>query len=155
MPVGFSAYSFVDVGATIVGPGGAFSLANEAGAAEGGISLELSEDKDTMQTGAGGEPMHSLHAGQGGTVTVRLLKVSAYNALLSAMYAFQSSSSANWGRNTIVITDFSRGDAITCMFCAFRRQPANTYAKDANVIEWQFNAGYIFETLGAGSTVLS
>jgi hypothetical protein len=155
MPVGFSAYSFLDVGATIIGPGGAFSLANDAGAAEGGISLELQEDKDTLQIGADGSPMHSLHAGQGGTVTVRLMKVSASNALLSAMYAFQSTSSAVWGRNTIVITDFSRGDSITCMFCAFRRQPANTYAKDANVIEWQFNAGYIFEQLGAGSTVLS
>jgi hypothetical protein len=68
---------------------------------------------------------------------------------------FQSSSSANWGLNTIVITDFSRGDVITCMQCAFRRQPANTYAKDANIIEWAFNAGRIFETLGAGSTVVA
>lgn len=155
MPVGYGAYSFLDVGCSIVGPGGAFSLGNEAGAAEGGISIEMTEDKDTMSIGADGAPMHSLHAGQGGTVTVRLQKVSATNALLSAMYALQTATSANHGRNTIVITDFSRGDAITCMFCAFRRQPANTFAKDGNVIEWQFNAGYIFETLGAGAAVIS
>jgi hypothetical protein len=155
MPIGFGAYSFLDIGCSIVGPGGAFSLANDAGAAEGGISIELQEDKNTLVIGADGSPMNSLHAGQGGTVTVRLLKVSASNALLSAMYALQSSSSALWGRNTIVITDFSRGDSVTCMFCAFRRQPANTWAKDANIIEWPFSAGYVFETLGAGSTVLS
>jgi hypothetical protein len=155
MPQAFSAYSFVDIGCSIVGPGGAFSLGQDAGAAEGGISIELAEDKDAMVLGADGSPMHSLHAGQGGTVTVRLLKVSATNALLAALYAFQSSSSANWGLNTIVITDFSRGDVITCMQCAFRRQPANTYAKDANIIEWAFNAGRIFETLGAGSTVVA
>jgi hypothetical protein len=155
MPVGFSAYSFINVGCSIVGPSGAFSLGNEAGTAEGGVSIEMAEDKATMTIGADGSPMHSLHAGQGGTVTVRLLKVSSTNALLSAMYALDTAVPGNYGRNTIVITDFSRGDAVTCMFCGFRRQPANTWAKDGNTIEWVFNAGYIFETLGAGDTVLS
>jgi hypothetical protein len=41
MPQAFSAYSFVDIGCSIVGPGGAFSLGQDAGAAEGGISIEL------------------------------------------------------------------------------------------------------------------
>ncbi len=150
----FSAYSFKDCLASIVGPGGAFSLGQDAGVAEGGISIELQSDKDTLVLGADGSPMHSLHAGQGGSITVRLLKVSSTNFLLSTLYAFQSSSSANWGLNTIVISDVSRGDVITCIQCAFKRQPANTYATDGNIIEWAFNAGAIFETLGAGSNIV-
>ncbi len=136
-----------------MGPGGAFSIGSDAGVAEGGISIELAEDKDTLVIGADGSPMHSLHAGQGGTITIRLLKVSAQNFLLSTMYAFQSSSSALWGLNTIVISDTSRGDVVTCMQSAFRRQPPNLWAKDGNIIEWPFNAGRIFELLGAGTTV--
>lgn len=147
----FSAYSFLDIMASIVGPGGGFSLGQDAGAAEGGISVELTEDKDTMVMGADGSPMHSLHASQGGTVTIRLLKVSGTNLLLSQLYAFQSSSSSLWGLNTIVISDLSRGDVVTCQQCAFRRQPSNTWSKDANVIEWAFNAGRVFEALGSGT----
>jgi hypothetical protein len=98
--------------------------------------------------------MHSLHAGQAGTITIRLLKVSATNFLLSGLYAFQSSSSSLWGLNTIVITDTSRGDVITGMQAAFRRQPPNAWAKDGNVVEWAFNAGRIFELLGAGRSVV-
>lgn len=154
MAQSFASYSFLDVMCSIVGPGGAFSLGQDAGVAEGGISVELQADKDTLVLGADGSPMHSLHAGQGGSITVRLLKVSSTNFLLSTLYAFQSSSSANWGLNTIVISDLSRGDVITGLQCAFKRQPANTYATDGNIIEWAFNAGAIFETLGAGSNIV-
>jgi Protein of unknown function (DUF3277) len=150
----FTAYSFLDVKASIVGPGGAFSIGSDSGAAEGGITIEMVEDKDTMVIGADGSPMHSLHAGQGGRVTIRLLKVSAVNFLLSALYDFQSASSATWGLNTIVISDISRGDVVTCMQCAFSRQPNNTWAKDGNVLEWPFTAGRVFELLGAGTTVV-
>lgn len=153
MPQGFSAYSFRDVNCSIVGPGGAFSLGSDAGTAEGGISVEMTEDKDTMVVGADGSPMHSLHAGQPGNFTIRLLKVSTANFLLSTMYDFQTSSSAFWGLNTIVISDLVRGDVVTGMQCAFRRQPPNTWAKDGNIIEWAFNAGRVFELLGAGATV--
>lgn len=153
MPQAFSAYSFKDVMVSIVGPGIAISLGQDAGVAEGGVSVEMVEDKDTMVIGADGSPMHSLHAGQGGNIVVRLLKVSAQNFLLSAAYAFQSASSATWGLNTIVISDTSRGDVTTCMQCAFRRQPPNTWAKDGNIIEWGFTSGRVFELLGAGSTV--
>lgn len=154
MAQAFTAYSFLDVNCSVVGPGGAFALGNDAGTAEGGISIDLAEDKDVMVVGADGAPMHSLHAGQGGTITIRLLKVSAVNFQLSAMYDLQSSSSALWGLNTIVVTDTSRGDSVTCMQCAFKRQPANTWAKDGNTIEWAFNAGRIFELLGPGTTVV-
>lgn len=155
MAQAFSAYSFQDVQASIVGPGAAFSIGSDAGTAEGGISIELLEDKDTMIIGADGSPMHSLHAGQAGTVTIRLLKVSAVNYQLSALYDLQSSSSALWGLNTIVINDTARGDVVTCMQCSFKKQPSNTWAKDGNILEWAFNAGRIYELLGAGTTATS
>lgn len=154
MAQAFTAYSFLDVKASIVGPGGSFSIGSDSGAAEGGITIEMIEDKDTMVVGADGTPMHSLHAGQGGRVTLRLLKVSATNFLLSAMYDLQSSSSALWGLNTIVISDISRGDVVTCMQCAFARQPNNAWAKDGNILEWQFTAGRVYELLGAGTAVV-
>ena len=37
MAQAFTAYSFLDIAASIVGPGGAFPLGQDAGVAEGGI----------------------------------------------------------------------------------------------------------------------
>lgn len=142
-------YSFLDVVATVVGPGGLFSIGYSAGVAEEGISYEMAEDKDTMTIGADGSVMHSLHAGQAGTVTVRLLKTSPTNALMQAMYDFQTISSALHGQNTITIANPATGDVTTCLECAFRRSPNNAYAKEGGLIEWAFNAGRIFSVLGA------
>lgn len=142
------AYSFLDVQATIVGPGGAFNLGNGAGNAEEGIETEMVEDKNTMTIGADGTPMHSLHAGKGGTVTVRLLKTSPVNAKLQAMYDLQSQSSSLWGQNVISINNTASGDNIGCRYVAFKKSPKNTYAKDGGMNEWVFDAGAIDSVLG-------
>jgi len=142
------AYSFLDVQATITGPGGSFNLGNGAGAAEEGIDIEMTEDKNNMTVGADGTPMHSLHAGKSGTVTVRLLKTSPVNAQLQAMYDLQSTSSALWGNNIITINNTASGDNDGCRAVAFKKQPKNAYAKDGGTNEWQFDAGYIDQILG-------
>ncbi|MBU9403923.1 DUF3277 family protein, partial [Burkholderia multivorans] len=59
-------YSFQDVTATIVGPGGAFSLGYGSANAEEGITIAQAGDKNTMTVGADGEVMHSLHADKSG-----------------------------------------------------------------------------------------
>jgi len=141
----------LDVAATIVGPGGSFSLGYGSGNAEEGITVEMVEDKNTMTIGADGSVMHSLHAGNGGTVTVRFLKTAPTNAQLSAMYDFQRVSSALWGNNTIVISDPARGDQTSCRNVAFKRQPTVTYAKDGGVQEWAFDCGQIDVLLGDGT----
>ena len=145
-----NAYSFLDIQAAISGPGGNINLAYGAAVAEEGISYEMSEDKGTMVIGADGTPMMSLNAAQGGVFTIRLLKTSPTNGLLSAMYDFQRSSSAFWGQNVVVIRDPTRGDMITGTFVAFARQPNNTFAKAGNVMEWRFPSGILVPLLGAG-----
>jgi hypothetical protein len=147
-------YSFEDVVATISGPGGVIPLGNGAGNADEGITVTMTERKNTMVTGADGSVMHSLHAAQSGTIVVRLLKTSPINALLSAMYNFQTQSSANHGQNTIVVANPQRGDVISCQGAAFAKQPDLTYAKDGNTCEWEFDAGYVHEILGVGSPTL-
>lgn len=142
-------YSFLDVNAGIVGPGGAFSLGNGAGVSEEGISTSPSEDVGTMQIGADGTGMHSLHADKSGKITVRLLKTSPTNQLLSALYAFQTATGSAYGQNTIVIVDKSRGDVITGSQCGFAKAPDLNYAKDGGVVEWVFNAIKIERTLGS------
>jgi len=143
-------YSFLDVHAAIVGVGGSFSLGSGAGAAKEGITITQTEDIDTMTIGADGQGMHTLHADKSGKVTVRLLKTSPTNALLSAMVAFQRTSGANHGNNTITIVNSTTGDAITCEQCAFSRIPDITYAQEADVIQWVFNSVTINVGLGAG-----
>ena len=69
-----STYSFLDFSASIVGPGGAFDLGYGSGNAEEGVTVAMLEAKNTMTIGADGTPMHSLHAGKSGTITVTLLK---------------------------------------------------------------------------------
>src|SRR5260221_2909803 len=136
-------YSFLDTLAAIAGPGGTFSIGSGSGNSEEGITVEPSEEIDTMTIGADGSVMHSLHADKSGKVTVRLLKTSPVNALLSAMLAFQRVSGANHGNNTITIKNIFTGDTITCQQTAFAKVPTITYAKDGGMNEWNFNAGII------------
>jgi hypothetical protein len=142
------AYSFLDVFATLSGPGGIVSLGSGSGAAEEGITIEPIEDKETMTIGADGTPMHSLHAGRHGNLTIRLLKTSNSNALLQVMFDFQQVSSAFWGQNVLVVTHITSADVITATSCAFRRPPTITYAKDGGIMEWGFSAGFIDRFLG-------
>lgn len=142
-------YSFLDVNAAIVGPGGAFSMGSGSGVADEGISISPTGDIGTMQVGADGTGQHSLSADKSGRIVVRLLKTSPTNQLLSAMYSFQTASAAAYGQNTITINDASRGDVITCQQVAFAKAPDLTYAKEAGLVEWEFNAIRIERTLGA------
>lgn len=142
-------YSFLDVNASIVGPGGAFSLGNGAAVAEEGITVAASTEIGAMQIGADGFGQHSLHADKSGKLTVHLLKTSPTNKLLQAMYNFQTASGAAYGQNTIIINDASRGDVITAMQCGFAKAPDLTYAKDAGMNAWEFNCIRIERNLGA------
>lgn len=143
-------YSFLNVNAAIIGPGGAANLASGAAAAEEGITVEAVEDKNIMTIGADGSGQHSLIASDARTCTVRLLKTSPMNALLMAMYNIQTSSSSLWGRNAITIGDTGSGDAITLQQCAFKKVPAITYAKEAGMNEWVFDCVKGDAILGAG-----
>jgi hypothetical protein len=142
-------YSFLDIVAAFVGPGIAVSLGNGAGNSEEGISIDPAGDKDTMTIGADGKGMHSLHADKSGRVVVRLMKTSPINGILSAAYAFQTSSGSTHGQNTLTITDMNRGDVITCRQVAFAKAPNITYGKEAGIYEWDFNCIEIDRTLSA------
>lgn len=144
-------YSFLDVQCAIAGPGGVISLGGDGGAAKEGITVEPSEDIGTMQIGAGGEVMHSLHAGRPAKAMVRLLKTSSVNALLSAMFNLQASSASVYGQNTIVVSDSARGDIVSCFSAAFAKFPGVTWAEDANYNEWTFNVGRVNWNLGTGT----
>lgn len=144
-------YSFLDTVASIAGPGGVVDLAAGAAVAEEGITVEMVEDKDAMTTGADGEVMHSLHAGKAARFTVRLLKTSPVNSLLSIMYDLQTASSALHGTNVVLIRNTSRGDAVTGRSVAFAKYPTNTYAKEGGMMEWVFNVGKCDQILGPGN----
>lgn len=143
-------YSFLNINASITGPGGFASLATGAQAAEEGITVETVEDKNIMTIGADGAGQHSLIASDARTVTVRLLKTSPVNAILTAMYNLQSSSSSLWGRNVITIGDTGSGDALTLQAVAFKKIPALTYAKEGGFNEWTFDCIKGDQILGVG-----
>lgn len=147
-----STYSFLNVTAAISGPGGTFNIGTGAGVAEEGITIEMIEDKTTMVIGADGAVMHSLHAGQGARANVRLLKTSPSNAVLSSLYALQTSSSALHGQNVITINDTARGDNVTMQNAAFARFPVVTYSKDGTMYEWPF-IGTVDSIIGSGSLI--
>lgn len=143
-------YSFLDVRASIVGPGGAFSLGSGSGAAEEGITIEYADDVNSMQIGADGLGQHSLSANRSGVITVRLLKTSPVNKQLSLMANLQRASADAHGQNTIVIAD-NRGDVVTAQQCAFKRIPTLNYQKMAGINEWTFDAIRVDQSLGDGS----
>lgn len=142
-------YSFLDVSAAISGPNGSFSLSN--GNSEGGITIARRGDKNTLTIGADGTPMNSLHADKSGTITVRLLKTSATNAMLQSMYDADAADSAAWGNNTIVVRDTNLGDSHDAIAVAFTKFPDVVYDKEGPVMEWTFTAGAIDSVLGAGA----
>ena len=143
-----SVYSFLDVNAALVGPGGFINLGSGAGNAEEGITISATGDKNTMTIGADGSVMHSLLADKSGTLTVRLLKTSPTNQLLAAMYAFQTASASQHGQNVVTVSD-ARGDMVICRQVAFKKAPDLTYAKEGGMNEWNFDAGTIDRVLGA------
>lgn len=142
-------YSFLNVNATLSGPTGSISLGSSAGVAEEGISVEMIDDKNQMTVGADGTIMHSLRASNAARFTIRLLKTSPANALLSAAYNLGRSSSALWGQMTLVVSDVVRGDVVTGDTIAFAKQPTITYATNAGMNEWSL-MGNVIEELGAG-----
>lgn len=149
------AYSFLDVHATLQGPGVSVPLGNGSGVAEEGITIEFLEETDNMLIGADGSTAHSLHASKAGKVTVRLLKTTPTNALLTQAYNFQRQSSLNWGQNVIVVTNPVTGDVYSCTQAAFARFPSNTFAKDAGTIDWEFLAGRIEPILGGAGLLIA
>lgn len=141
-------YSFLDVNATIAGPGGVINLAAGAAAAEEGITIEANEDKNQMTVGADGKVQHSLIASNAAHVTVRLLKTSPVNALLMAMYDLQSVSSALWGSNVFAITNNASGDYTTVTGSAFKKKPTINYQKEGGFYEWTFDGADANTILG-------
>ncbi|HCB1001035.1 DUF3277 family protein [Klebsiella michiganensis] len=143
-----STYSFLDVSASLAGPTGLVELGYGSANAEEGITVTMTEAKNTMTIGADGEVMHSLHAGKSGTITVTLLKTSPVNKKLSLMYNAQSLSSATWGNNVIVIRNKASGDTCTARSCAFQKQPDWNNPKVAGTVAWVFDCGKIDQLLG-------
>lgn len=147
-----SSYSFLDVQAALVGPGASLQLGAGVGAAEEGISTTMDEDKNTTLKGADGQIAQSLHGGNVGLITVRLLKTSPVNRQLSIAYNTQKASSSLWGQNTITVSDVARGDLVVGTQMAFVKQPDITWSKEANTVEWTFR-GIVYEQLGDGNSV--
>ncbi|HCI4354627.1 TPA: DUF3277 family protein [Raoultella planticola] len=141
-------YSFIDVSASLTGPTGSIDLGSGSANSEEGITVVMTEAKNTMTIGADGEGMHSLHGGKSGTITVTLLKTSPVNKKLSLMYNAQSQSSATWGNNIIVVRNKASGDISTARGCAFQKQPDHANAKVGNTVSWVFDCIKIDQLLG-------
>jgi hypothetical protein len=144
-------YSFLDVNVAITDPAGSFSISPGGGIAEEGVTIALEGDKTSIVWGCDGTPMTSLHAAQGGTVSVRLQKTSPTNALMSSLYNQTTTSSANCGNSTITVRNPTRGDTIVCVQCSIRKFPDNVNAKDGGMNDWVFNSGIISPILGDGN----
>ncbi len=141
-------YSFLDVKCGIVGPGLVASL-SDGGTADEGISFAFNGNINTVTIGADGQGMNTLRADYSGTCTVRLLKSSPVNQLLSLALAFQRTSASAHGQNTITLVDRNKGDAVTAEGVAFSKVPDLTFGKEAQIVEWQFTAIRINSALGS------
>jgi len=134
----------------MVGPGIASNLGSGAAAAEEGITLSATTDKNVMQIGADGIGQHSLIADDSGQIKIRLLKTSPLNAALMIAYDLQSTSSNLWGINTLTLSDAARGDFHVAQQVAFKKKPDITQAKEAGLIEWDLESIAVNSILGGG-----
>jgi hypothetical protein len=143
-------YSFLDVQASVVGPGLTAQIGSTSGAAKDGLSTEFDEDKTVITTGSDGTIMTSLRASMTGRVVIRLLKTSPINNVLNTAFNFQRTSSANWGQINLRVVDKARGDVVTGRQMSFLRHASNVWAEEGNILEWTF-VGVVNEVLGAGT----
>ncbi|MCT9071200.1 DUF3277 family protein [Cupriavidus gilardii] len=141
-------YSFIDVQASLVGPGGSIQLGYGEATAEEGITIATANDKNTMTVGSDGSVMHSLRADNSGQITLRYLKTAPVNRTLMALYNAQKADSRLWGKNVITVTQSVSGDVTTGIQCAFKKVPDLNYATEGGIVEWVFDAGRIEEMLG-------
>jgi hypothetical protein len=143
-------YSFIDVQASITGPGGSFQLGYGSGTAEEGITVEMVADKNVMSIGSDGTPMHSLKATKAATFTIHLQKTSPTNQQLSILYNLQTSSSSLHGKNVISIREVATGDVITGALAAFKKLTNIGYATEGGMNTWAFDVGVCNTILGPG-----
>lgn len=136
-------YSFLDVVAALVGPGGVVNLGSGSGNSQEGITVAPTGDRNTMTIGADGTGMHSLNGDRSGTITITLLKTSPMNPVLMALYNVQTASASLHGQNTISIADKARGDIATAANCAFKKVPNMNFQSEAGTVEWVFDAARI------------
>ena len=142
-------YSFQDVTASLIGIGGSIAMGAGAGPTDEGIEIETAAAINTMTIGADGTGQHSLIADKSGKITVRLLKTSPTNAQLMAMVNFQRTSGATHGQNVFTLQDKNRNDIVSCRQVAFAKIPNLSYGKDAQPVEWTFEAVLIDFLLGS------
>jgi len=106
-------HSFGDSEATIYGPGGSFRLGDDPTES---ITIR---DSDTYKSKSGADGfIERIHKAGPTYITVKLLKTSLVNALLSQLHQVNHQSPANWGRNTIKIVRLGE-DVTTCEALAF------------------------------------
>ena len=144
-------YSFLDVQASITGPGGSFDIAS-SGVSDESVRIAMVADKNTMVIGANGDGMHSLKASHAARITISLLKTATGNAQMSQLYRYQAISSAFWGRNIVTVTNPVSGDAIVATGGAFVKQSDLGYSTEGGLNVWVFEFIAIAETLGNGLT---
>jgi hypothetical protein len=145
----YGTYSFLDVQATLTGPGGSFDLASN-GLAEEGLKYSMIGPKDIMTMGANGNGMHTLVGSNGARVEMSFLKTAPANAVLNHLYTYQSSSSAYWGQNQLTINNPITGDSVTLLGGSFEKQADNAYAMQANLLIWPFLFITRLDKLGNG-----
>lgn len=141
-------YSFIDVQATIAGPGGAFELGYGQATAEEGITVAMANDKNAMTIGSDGSGQHSLRADNSGQITIRYLKTAPINRTLMALYNAQKIDSRLWGKNIITVSQSVAGDIVAATQCAFKKVPDLNYATEGGTVEWVFDCVRIDEMLG-------
>lgn len=124
-----STYSFNEISASLIGPGGAISLRYVSGNTNEGITIAKAGGND-----------------KSGTITLAYDRKSPVNAQLQALYDAQSLDARLRGRNLITLTNPATGDVTACRSCAFSEVP--DLSKNG-IMRWVFSASKIDTILGA------
>lgn len=145
----YGTYSFLDVQATLIGPGGSFDL-KSAGLADEGIRITAANPKNVRTMGASGNGMHTLVASDAADAEMSFLKTAPANGVLSYLFNFQKQSSSYWGQNQLTIQNPATGDSITLLGGAFSKTADNAYQTQGNILVWKFEFLSRSDILGNG-----
>jgi hypothetical protein len=134
----FTTYSFLDNQIALISPSVSFDIGS-AGVSDDAFRVANVGPKTTMTIGADGDGMHNLIASNAARAEVSFLKEGPGNALMSALYNFQSASSANTGNISITVQNNVTGDSIALAGGAIEKQADISYTREGASVVWSFN----------------
>jgi len=138
-----STYSFLDLSGAIASPVGPYIFTGD-GIGEGGIVVEMSQERTAHDTGADGSIMVSKMAGNNGTINISVQQTSNLHKWLLGWYnALVLGDTSIWAATGMLLRNVSDGTSHIISGVSPGKKPGMPYHRQGQNITWALMAADI------------